>query len=122
MKKIKKAMACLIAATTMAVSITSMSAEAYAPTVSQTFSVGPYTATATIYKDSTCASASTSLANATNLTVSLTVTGTVTSTTTSDPSNSSYQSISKYGTISSARSAHTAIKGGYAGSKNLTYN
>lgn len=113
--KLKRTLATIIAATTMAVSITSMSAEAYAPTATKTFSVGSETATATLYKDSTKAYATTALDYA-SCTVTLSYGNIV-----KVGNDYSHAEAKIDGNASPASSSHIAAKPGATGSTDLVY-
>lgn len=101
MKKFKKVMAAVMATAAMTISVTSLCISAYSPTITQPFGNG---ATATLYADTSHASASTSCSGV-GCTVTLTYNGT------SQPGNS-YGYASAYivgdGSSSSANSYHTA--------------
>ena len=113
--KSKKVLATIVAVTTMAINISSMSAEAYSPTATRLFSVGPYSATASLYKDSTNAIASTSLSGGV-CHVTLNYNGVVAMK--SDPS---YVSLGISGNASPASSSHTAAKDNYTSSTDMVY-
>lgn len=124
--KSKKIVATVVAVATLAVNTIGMNAsaaEARNVTATKNFSVGSYTARATIYRDSSQASASTKLTDATSVTVSLSVTGGKVSTSkTYGDESSGYVSVVKRGSgFTYASSGHIAIKGGKTGSTNMAY-
>ncbi len=119
-KTFKKIASSVMAAATLAVGMTGMTASAYAPTISKNFGVGSYSATASLYRDSSQAVAKVTLSGASSLSVSVSVTGTVSETTTSGSVASGYKRIAKTGrNITSARGSYSASKGGSKGSTSI---
>ena len=112
MKKIKKIVAAVMAATTMAVCVSSLTANA---DVYRSFKVGTEYASANGFRGTSSASAGTTLKNA-----FCGVTVIFGGNSDSDIAVSScYVGVSGYGT--SAKSTHTAQKGGYSGSTSMTF-
>lgn len=124
-KYFKRMVASAMATLTLVTAMAGMSvnaAETRNVTATKNFSVGSYTAKATLYRVSTQASASTSLTDASSVTVTLNITGTVTRTTTTGSQYSDYISVAKYGTnFTLATSGHLATKGSYTGSADMRY-
>lgn len=115
-KTFKKITASVMAVTSLAVGMTGISASAYSPTITKNFTVGNSTATATAYKDSTHALASTSLSGG-RCNVTLTYCG-------KTASYSNYinetPNAEITGSSGTAQSTHSASKGGYSNSTSIT--
>ncbi len=114
MKKFKKIMAAVMATAAMAISVTSLSASAYSPTITKSFLVGSVYANAEQYHDSSQANASTSLSGG-HCSVSLSFAGQTASRT--NVRSNAYVQITGRG--SKASSSHSATLNGYSGSTSI---
>lgn len=105
-----------MAIATLAIGTVGMSVSAYAPTITRNFTVGNSTATGTLYRDSTQATAKTSLSGG-RCSVTLIYCG-------KSVSYSDYISATPLaniqGSSGSASSTHYASKGGYSNSISMT--
>ncbi len=114
-KTFKKIAASVMSAATLIVGTVGMTVSAYSPTITRNFTVGNSTATATSYRCSTFASSSTSLSGG-RCSITLTYAG-------KTDSRSNYVnsvSVKIEGSGSSANSTHSANKGGYSNSTNIS--
>lgn len=114
--KLKKIAASVIAAATLAVGATGISASAYAPTITRNFTVGNSTATATAFRDSSHAYAKTALSGG-RCDVYLSFCGKTASYT--NYLNST-PNANINGTSGTATSSHSASKGGFSNSTKIT--
>ena len=115
-KTFKKIASSFVAVTTLAVSMIGMNVSAYSPTITKNFIVGNSTATATAFKDSAHAIANTALSGE-RCNVTLTYCG-KTALYSNDLNKTPNADIS--GSSGTARSSHSAAKGGYSNSTSIT--